>query len=283
MKRNFLKGFLALAVTMAIVSCKEDNSGGGDKIDPPTPPAPTTMFVHKTLIEDMTGTWCQFCPNMTYAIERVKQNQQVGNQVIAVAVHRGVASYPDPMQISASTSLYNLYVQKGLTGFPFGLINRTTKWNQNPTAVVNSVKKDGVPIGIKIESNLTNTGGTVNASFKFGSGYEGLKYSIFVVENGVVTPQSPQQNSTNYYNGQGANFVHNDVLRGVSGNALGNNLENVTSGQEVVKANQNVSYTLFNNDLSKVEVIVFVTDKDGNVLNAQIAHANQTKDYEEKK
>ena len=50
--------------------------------------------------------------------------------------------------------------------------------------------------------------------------------------------------------------------------------------QEIVKDEQKVSYSLFNNDLSKVEVVVFVTDADNTVLNVQKAAANQSIDYE---
>ena len=35
-----------------------------------------------------------------------------------------------------------------------------------------------------------------------------------------------------------------------------------------------------NNDLSKVEVVVFVTDNSGKVLNVQKAKANETVDYQ---
>lgn len=282
MKKKLLFGaFLALTLGFSSTSCSSDDSKE-TKTDEPTN---STTYQHKVLIEDATGTWCQFCPRVTYAIQKAKENQNQGDKVIAVAIHKGVSQYPDPMQIPAGVTLDNTFSQSyGLTGYPFGLINRTEKWkspeNNNLAQVFNSINQKGSPVGIKISSNLNNTGGTISASFKFSKGYENLKYTIYVIENNVTTPQSPQSNSTGYYDGQGANFVHNDVLRAVSGTATGNTLGNVTANQEITKGDQTVSYSLFNNDLEKVEVVVFVSDASGKVLNVQSAHANTTVDYQ---
>jgi len=284
MKKNLLKIlFVGTLAFFTATSCSSDDSGKENNGDG----SATMKFKHKTLIEDATGTWCQYCPRVTYAIEQSKANEANGKDVVAVAVHFGIQQYPDPMQITSAGFLQNVYRQAGLTGYPFGLINRTNKWTSpepnNIAQIFSPIIKEGSPVGIKIASTLTNEGGTVTASFKFGLNYSDLKYSIFVVENGVVTPQSPQQNSTNYYGGPkaDANFVHNDVLRGFAGNIAGNTLGNVTAGQEIVKDKETVSFELFNKDLSKVEVVVFVTDSSGKVLNVQIAHANQTVDYQQ--
>lgn|SRR5690554_114058 len=282
MNKFFYKAaFLGIMGAM-FVSCSSDDSTSRDDDNPNV----GTKYVHKVLIEDATGTWCQYCPRVTYAIEQAKANEEYGNKVVAVAVHLGIQQYPDLMQIAGVMPLYNFYQSTGLTGFPYALINRGDKWStpepNNLAQLFNTISKEGSPVGIKISSDLNNSGGTVSASFRFSEGYEGLKYSIFVIENDVKTPQSPQQNTTSYYGGVrvDADFVHNDVLRGFSGSITGNELESVTAGQEVSKTDQSVGFTLFNNDLSKVEVVVFVSDSSGKVLNVQVAHANQTVDYQ---
>lgn len=280
MKKKIYKAFFLGILATGIVACSSDES----KDDSTPTPSNGEKYVHKVLIEDATGTWCQYCPRVSYGIQQAKGNAANGKNVVAVAIHTGVSGYPDPMQIPAGATITNLFSSSyGLTGFPFGLINRTAKWTipepSNLAQVFNAVNQQGSPVGIKISSELTTTGGTVSASFKFSAGYEDLKYSIYIIENEVTTPQSPQSNSTGYFGGQGANFVHNDVLRAVSGTATGNGLGSVTSGQEISKEKESVNFTLFNNDLSKVEVIVFVTDKSGKVLNVQSTHANQSIDY----
>lgn len=302
MKKRLLLGTLVIAALgFTATSCSSDTEETGTNTpitgDPnnPTPnPNPgnggstTAKYKHRVLIEDATGTWCQYCPRVSYAIQQAKANATHGDKIVAVAIHQSYdnnGTYDDPMEIPAGNTLINMYVSNhGLTGFPFGLINRTTKWaspeNNKLAQVFNAINQQGSPVGIKISSNLTTSGGTITAEFKFSQGYENLKYSVFVLENNVVTPQSPQSNSTGYFNGQGANFVHNDVLRAVSGTATGNALGTVTPGQSITKDNQTVTYSLFNNDLSKVEVVVFVSDASGKVLNVRAAHANTTADFE---
>lgn len=290
MKKRLLFGALAIAsIGFIATSCNSDSEETGTNSpitnDPGNGGSTTTIYKHRVLIEDATGTWCQHCPRVAYAIQQAKANAANGDKIVAVAVHEGISNYPDPMQIDAGVTLVNMYTNNfGLTGFPFGLINRTVKWNypepNNLAQAFNAINQQGSPVGIKISSNLTTSGGTITAEFKFSQGYENLKYSVFVLENNVVTPQSPQINTTGYFNGQGANFVHNDVLRAVSGTATGNALGTVTPGQSITKDNQTVTYSLFNNDLSKVEVVVFVTDASGKVLNVRSAHANTTADFE---
>src|SRR5690606_5837720 len=282
MKKIFYKAFFLGLLATTAISCSSDDSK--DDTDPDNPNT-GVKYVHKVLIEDATGTWCQYCPRVAYGIQQAKANSTLGDKVVAVAIHSGVNGYPDPMQISKGLTITNLFSSDyGLTGFPFGLINRTSEWEypepNNLAQVFNSInREEGSPVGIKISSELTNTGGTVSASFKFSKGYENLKYSIYIIENEVVTPESPQSNSTGYFNGQGKDFVHNDVLRAVSGTATGNTIGNVTADQEVTKSGESVEFTLFNNDLSKVEVVVFVNDNSGKVLNVQSTHANVSIDY----
>lgn len=284
MRKIIYKAALLGVLSTFFIACSSDDETIID--DETNNPTNEVKYAHKVLIEDVTGTWCQYCPRVSYGIEQAMGNETYGKDVVAVAMHIGMSSYPDAMQIAGIGPLYQFFQSTGLTGFPYAMVNRADKWTapepNNLAQVFNSISKEGSPIGIKISSELTNTGGKISASFKFSKGYENLKYTIFVIENDVVTTQSPQQNSTSYYGGVRVdpNFVHQDVLRGFSGTITGNELGAVKLNDEVVKANQNVSYTLFNNDLSKVEVVVFVTDGNGEVLNVQKASANQSLDYE---
>lgn len=283
MKKLFLSAFFLGAIATSFTSC----SSNDDTSDPGTAPDTSSKYQHRVLIEDVTGSWCQWCPRVSYSIEQVVKHETLGDKIIPVAVH-----YGDKMQISAGNTLNTFFK---VSGYPFALVNRDTRWkspeNNNLAQVYNAINKDGSPIGIKISSNLTDTGGTVTASFKFSSGYENLKYVIYILENDVVRADSPQKNSTTYYGGNGnpnspsshPEFIHQDVLMATSGDPRGNELGTVSPGQEVIKSEQKVTYKLNNNDLSKVDVVVFITDTTGKkVLNVQKAKANTTQDYEKK-
>lgn len=293
MKKRLLLGALVIAAFgFTATSCSSDTEETGTNTpitgDPnnPTPnpnpnPTPGAKFKHKVLLEDITGTWCPACPIASSAINQAKSNAANGDKIVAAAIHIGQSNYPDPMQIQAGTNLYQSffapnYGEGGLFSFPTVTINRENLvWQQGGIAqFFNAINPAGSDVGIKINSELTTTGGNVTATFKFNQGYENLKYNVYVIEQNVRT-SSAQQGST-----EGTNYIHNDVLRAISGTATGNTLGTVTAGQEVVKANQTVNYTLFNNDLAKVEVIAFVTDATGKVLNVQVAKANTAVDYQ---
>lgn len=293
MKKNALIALFAFAIAgFSLTSCSDSDDAPvtQDPIVNPNPdpnpnpnpnPNPSAKFQHKVLLEDITGTWCSACPIASSAINQAKANATNGSNVVAAAIHIGQPDYPDPMQIQAGTALYqSFFVPKYGSGssfpFPTVAINRENQvWQQGGIAqFFNAINPAGSDVGIKINSELTTTGGNVTATFKFNQGYENLKYNVYVIEQNVRT-SSAQIGST-----EGTNYIHNDVLRATSGTATGNTLGTVTAGQEIVKSGQNVQYTLFNNDLSKVEVVVFVTDAAGKVLNVQKAPANTGIDYE---
>jgi len=280
-KKIILGALIAFAFGIVTTSCsssddsKDDNNNTTDT---------GVRYEHKVLIEDFTGTWCQWCPRVTYSIEKALEHETLGNKIVPVAVHSG-----DIMEISAGKTLDREFNKKQT--YPFAILNRADDWispqNNNLAQVYNKIDQTGSPVGIKISSQLTNSGGTVSATFKFSQNFSNLKYSIYILENNVVLPSSPQKNSTTYYGGNGnpnspssqPDFIHNDVLRAVFGTATGNALEATSAGKEVAKTSQNVTYNLYHNNLSKVEVVVFVSDASGKVLNVQKAHANETVDY----
>lgn len=280
--KKFIYQSLLLGAVVFAVSCDSSSDKNDDETQDPT----EARYTHKVLIEDTTGTWCQYCPRVSYALQQAKSNEANGENVVAIAFHLGISNYPDPMQIAGGQPLYNFFSSKGLTGLPFAIINRDKVWRapepNNLAQAFDAINQEGSSVGIKISSDLSTNGGKVSASFKFSEGYEDLKYTIFVIEHDVVTPQSPQQNTTSYFGGTRVDkdFVHQDVLRGFSGSITGNELGSVTPGEEVKFENQEVSFNLFNNDLSKVEVVVFVSDADNKVLNVQNTYANQTIDYQ---
>ena len=188
------------------------------------------------------------------------------------------------MQINDGVNVYrNFFVpnygEDGVFSFPTIVINRADEtWNrQGISQFFNSINQQGSKVGIKIASNLTNTGGTISASFTFSEGYQNLRYGIYVLEHDVKT--SSAQAGTNGATG-GTNYVHKDVVRAVPSGVNHLEIGAITAGQEINKTAQTTSYTLFNDDLDKVEVVVFVTDANGKVLNVQSAKANETVNYQ---
>lgn len=98
---------------------------------------PTTTFTmaylsefpkHKPLMEEYTGTWCQYCPRGMAGMEGM--NKLYGDDFVGVAFHNG-----DPMQV---TALY----PNDVNSFPNGYLDRVQ--NVNPFS-----GSSGASLGIK--------------------------------------------------------------------------------------------------------------------------------------
>lgn len=230
-------------------------------------------FRHKVLIEDFTGTWCGWCTRIIYAIEQVQAQTQ---NVVAVGIHNA-----DPFDFPGRIPLEDYLQVEG--AYPFATINRKTIWKHPQHHFVNQpidLILPESPIGIKINSNLGDTSGTVDVSFAFKETIAGdLRYVIYIVENGLTADQANY--NSDLYNGVQVltGFTHDHVLRGVHGNILGNDLgQPATAGSEISFSGLPVSYSPEN--LNKLQVIAFVINAQGKALNVQIANANTEKDYE---
>ncbi len=233
----------------------------------------STYFKHKVLIEDFTGTWCGWCTRIMYAIELIEG--QTHNS-IPVAIHNN-----DEYDYSGRMPLENFLQIEG--AYPFASINRTTIWmplqHQNINQPMSKIQPMS-PIGIKINSNLESNSGTVDLSFTFKEDISGeLQYVIYILENGLIANQKNYYG--NLYGGAETlySFVHNHVLRGVYGNILGNSLgQAATADSEITLSDLPINYTSEN--VNNLQVVAFLMDSEGNVLNAQIANGNTEKDYE---
>lgn len=305
--------FAAIILSMFFVaplmtSCSSDDSsnnggnpGGGDEDD--TDPT-IYQYAQKVLVEDITSASCMWCPLATFTTEELPKSEY-SDKIISVAVHGDyeIRNVKDPFVLPGMTDLMRAVK---LGGWPFIAWNRNTTiggsefqtfldYNDTGDGYIldndlfkNFYEKynlftESSPIGIKIESNLTNTDGKVTFSLKFGKDLnQELKYVVYIIEDGLKFQQA---NASLLYGnkneGQGRwemNFIHNQVVRATN-NFLGESIdanESVTDNEYTVSTD--LTYTL--EDISNASVVVAILDKDGRVLNVQKALANTTQDYE---
>ena len=241
------------------------------------------QFVYKALVEDATGTWCHNCPRVSIAIENAKKSEKYKARFIPLAIHSngGLRVY-EPMHLPKNVKIIRYFKtlpgKLKFDGYPHFMLNRKEVLSTSNAHVSIFTHLDNTPtspIGIKISSNLTETRGSVSVSFKSKAKIDNLKYHIFVLENKIIASQ---------YDGGGyiQDYNHNDVVRDFYGNADGNDLGSfLESNSEITKSNLEFTYTLLSNDkLKNVKIVVFVTNQSGQVLNAQVAKANEEKDYQ---
>lgn len=167
--------------------------------------SPST-FTKKALLEDFTGTWCPQCPGAASAVENAVNSSE---NIYGVAYHDG-----DPMQIS-ETSFWSSYYH--VTGFPTVYVNGPdTRWNYPNMTQINNELSEQATLGLAIEADII--GGKLDLEVKVGfnsTPSEEVRLMIYLVE-GSATSSSAQAGSS-----QGVNYVHNDILREVYTDQLG--------------------------------------------------------------
>ena len=236
---------------------------------------PVINFNKRLLIEDFTGTWCQFCPRVSYAIELVKAQT---SDVVITAIHRG----SDPYNFTGATALEN---QIGLSGYPTAMLNRTTEWNYPETATtsvnqaVNLTSGLNPKLGVAMETSTTGNTSTVNVKVKFGKSFNNLKLVVYALENNLTYNQT---NSTSYYGGANpiVGFEHDHVLRAVlSSSILGESITGSTVYND--EFSKSFTYTIPSNvNASNVRFVAFVVDSSNKALNSREAGPNETQSFE---
>ncbi|MGG5506594.1 MULTISPECIES: Omp28-related outer membrane protein [unclassified Myroides] len=307
MKKTILKSTL-LVLTMAFMTgCSSDDSSiGGNPGGPEGPEGPeeteTVYYAHKSILEDFTSIGCPACPIGSFMIEEIEKSDYK-DQIIPIALHDDY-NYSDPYRLPFAET-YARHME--LAFYPSLFWNRNKPaWdqpnqfidgeldaNKNPVYFLAKEEfaeyikgtgylKEKSNIGIKINSELQATNGTVTVNLKFSEDLNAnLKLVVYVLEDGLV---SRQANSTPLYgntSGRGrweSNFVHNHVVR-ASNNVLGDAIAASATVKDT-EFTTSVELTYDTIDLSKSEVVVVILDEKGLALNAQKAKANTTQDYQ---
>ena len=231
-------------------------------------------FKKRVLVEDYTGTWCGWCPRISYAIEKLEDETE---DAVIVAAHQG-----DPMQFNKISSLMSNF---NITGFPTGIINREVSWTYPQPDNVGQVTaklSQKAYIGLAINSSLDGNNLSINAKVKIGYNYAALKLGVYIVEDNLVYDQ---ENYTSYYGGSSVlkDFKHHNVLRESLTNILGDQLPNENVGHDKI-FERNFTYSIppaYNK--SNIKIVAFVTPGSSKaVLNVRGAKIGDEQSIEQK-
>jgi hypothetical protein len=243
-----------------------------------------TKFKHRTLVEDFTGAWCQYCPLVAYDIDQLEASDSDKFQAIAIHVND---QGPDPFAINHSARKKFNYEFDDFTGWPFAMTDRKINFRESPNSPI-ARHKTFSPIGVRINSSLQSTFGAINISIKFGEDFnKPLKYAVFVLEDGLVYEQV---NTTQYYKNAPwvyeypytKNFIHNNTLRAMfDGGFRGSEIPASLTKQGKEFTNSDITMTYKSENIDNLKVVVIVTDgNSGEVLNTVVAKGNTDQNYE---
>jgi hypothetical protein len=286
--KSTLRAFLFSLSLLSLVSCSKsgDDTSGGNNNTPQT-----TTFTRKAYVEDFTGTWCGWCPLMSYTLDQKKI--QHGKKLIYVGMHYGPnASSFDPFHATGFTPLLTRY---GINAFPTGLVDRQTIVSSSTLASnidlsVNTVAK----VGIQLETTLNGNQCAIKTTVKFGDNFTNTPtyLILMLVEDSLKYNQrnflnNNSQYSTHPYFTAGdpiPNFTHNGVFRlainGIEGEIIPN-ASTATNSQYVNNASVTISPTTAANS----RIIALVKSDAGSlsgvkVLNAQEVKVGQTQQFD---
>ncbi len=229
----------------------------------------------KVMVEDYTGTWCQYCPRLASALE---ETVNLNSNVIPVALHND-ADMPFP-------GVGSLESEFDIAGYPSGRINRTIEWNESASQPIGMLDINK-PLGLAINSSLS--GNTISAEVKvhydFGDDEEN-KLVVYLLENGLIYPQ------VNFYNTDSSspwyqmgnpivNFVHDHAARITFTNNLGDAIPSSESNTgSTYITNFSVAVPASVQNTNNLELVAFVVGTDNTVINVQQADLGVNQDFD---
>ncbi|WP_040281355.1 Omp28-related outer membrane protein [Psychroserpens damuponensis] len=235
----------------------------------------------KVMVEDYTGSWCQYCPRLAYALE---QAVATDDNIIPVALHREYAGDPGySLHFTPVISMLNTY---GITGFPSGRVNRTMNWNEStsqPVGLLSARQKMGLAINSSISGNTITAEVRVHYDLKTTSEN---RIVVYLLENGLVYPQ------VNFYNGDPSSpyyqqgnpiqdFVHNHTARATFTDVYGDAIPYEDSDTDsTFTGNYTLTVPASVQNTANLELVAFVVGPDNTVLNVQKADLGENKDFD---
>lgn len=155
------------------------------------------------IIEELTGTWCGYCPRGAVMLDRTIK--KYGDRVAAIAVHAGSGSAVDPMEVTAYKN--DLTGFPGFSGFPNAIVDR--KNLSDPAAMEpNIINQLQAPINatFDIKASFDESSRELTATINL-TALEDIKANrklyLVITEDGV-TGTGPGWAQVNYYAGGGS-------------------------------------------------------------------------------
>ncbi len=264
-------------------------AGNNSPLDENASYSGSDTFLQKVLIEEVTGTWCGYCPDGIYRVKTIMEENP--DRAMGVALHYGDDLAVD--QLSILTEILG-----GFSGVPCGAVNRNVGYDDLILtnrgywqSLARSELLNTSKCGIKIESVLDGAELSVMISFVVTSSpTDNLGLTVYITEDEITGyPQSNFENddadSPYYQMGQPiVDFTHNHVLRKILSDARGDEIPGMSIG--VIQSDE-YNYTIpAGLDSSNMKIIAFVHKKgtvlsDKSVLNVQWCSAGGSADFSE--
>lgn len=227
------------------------------------------------VVEEFTGTWCQWCPRGIVGMEYMEKTY--GNEgFIGIGVHSG-----DEMAVNSYASVINLYA----SGFPDATVDRTYSTDPNQEDLEDYylyAREFGSPAQVSIEASYDEGKKVVYVTGKVVFGFDltaanPYKFAFVITENNVgpYNQSNAYASGSNGYlegwtgNTSSVSTYFNDVARIIkSAFGIDSSLPAEMKKGEEYTYTTNVSTTAVK-DINNCDVIALLLDaKSGSITNA---------------
>ena len=232
----------------------------------------------KVVIEEGTGTWCQWCPRGAVAMEQMFQTHP--NDFIGIAVHNG-----DPMTVAEYDGGANF------GGFPGCNVDRALLDQSVSSNLFENYYQQRIGLAVPAALSMTITGTTnktivANATFRTVFASANYRLGVIIIEDNV-TGTAASYNQSNAYSGgangamggfeslpnpvPAANMVYDHVGRALLGGYSGQANSIPTTITDGLAATYTFNYTIpsTSNSANMSAVAILIDNATGEIVNAE--------------
>ena len=232
----------------------------------------------KVVIEEGTGTWCQWCPRGAVAMEQMFQTHP--NDFIGIAVHNG-----DPMTVAEYDGGANF------GGFPGCNVDRALLDQSVSSNLFENYYQQRIGLAVPAALSMTITGTTnktivANATFRTVFASANYRLGVIIIEDNV-TGTAASYNQSNAYSGgangamggfeslpnpvPAANMVYDHVGRALLGGYSGQANSVPTTITDGLTATYTFNYTIpsTSNSANMSAVAILIDNATGEIVNAE--------------
>jgi hypothetical protein len=232
----------------------------------------------KVVIEEGTGTWCQWCPRGAVAMDQMFQTHP--NDFIGIAVHNG-----DPMTVAAYDGGANF------GGFPGCNVDRALLDQSVSSSLFENYYQQRIGLAVPAALSMTITGTTnktivANATFRTVFASSNYRLGVIIIEDNV-TGTAAGYNQSNAYSGgangamggyeslpnpvPAANMVYDHVGRALLGGYSGQANSVPTTITDGLAATYTFNYAIpsTSNSANMSAVAILIDNATGEIVNAE--------------
>lgn len=196
----------------------------------------SSEYYRRSLVTKVTGSWCGYCPFMSFAIEDAMA--KLGDRMVPMYIYNNSGDLTTDAETQFSKTM-------PVGGYPTGFVDyRGVVSNATTTSATQSVIEQLVaesdasyPSATGFDASCSVSGGKLNVEVTVYSTITepDMKLAVAVMEDGLISNQSFYGNASDYPGVSFANYVNDNVVRTWPTTFLGESVP-VEAGKTVTKS-----------------------------------------------